>query len=60
MPRVQNNGAILVISVAKTLVWKKVIKLSSRSLPAKFETPESPEAKYWREKYEITTFYGSC
>ena len=23
--------------------------------PAKFETPESPEAKYWREKYEITT-----
>jgi hypothetical protein len=23
--------------------------------PPKFDMPESPEAKYWREKYEITT-----
>jgi hypothetical protein len=23
--------------------------------PPQFSTPESPDAKYWREKYEITT-----
>ena len=49
------TGAILVFNGDTKAYMKKSIEITTLTKTPEFNAPETPEAKYWREKYEVST-----